>query len=273
MKTILVPIDFSAASDNALNYAVEFAKKNQAQIHLFHVYDYSQISSDPMTWVPVSDEYVHDLQKNLESVREKIYRQYGKEVKVKIHLEPGTVIEAVNEFAREKKADLIIMGMQGGGYVTEKIIGSTAASLMRQSVCPVLGIAQGVKYHPVLSIVLATDYQDADYESILKPLKDLIQIFDAHLYVLYVVEPGSISRTGIAKGDHISRALKEIPYTIHTLAGGDFAAAVNEFIEDKAIDMAVTIPRKHTFVYSLFHEANTKKLAFHLSIPLLTLHE
>ena len=37
MKTILVPIDFSETSDNALNYAVNLAKQLSANILLLHV--------------------------------------------------------------------------------------------------------------------------------------------------------------------------------------------------------------------------------------------
>ncbi len=38
MKTILVPIDFSEASINALDYAIEIAKLWQAKLILFHAY-------------------------------------------------------------------------------------------------------------------------------------------------------------------------------------------------------------------------------------------
>lgn len=165
------------------------------------------------------------------------------------------------------------MGLQGGGFVSEKIIGSTATSLMRESVCPVLGVGKDVKFNPIKRIVLATDHRDADYQKILKPLKDVIAMFDAHLYVLYVVEPAVKLDKGIVTGVQVMRALEDIPYTEHTLAEEEVAYGINRFITDQAIDMAVIVPRKHSFFYSLFHEANTKKLAFHINVPLLALHE
>jgi hypothetical protein len=33
------------------------------------------------------------------------------------------------------------------------------------------------------------------------------------------------------------------------------------------------MPRKHSLLSSLFHESNTKKMAFHTHIPVLTLHD
>lgn len=58
MKTILVPVDFSQACDNALDYALKFVQKSQCQIYLLNVYDYAFVSTDPYIWVPSSDELV-----------------------------------------------------------------------------------------------------------------------------------------------------------------------------------------------------------------------
>lgn len=273
MKTVLVPVDFSQACDNALDYALKFAQKAKLHIHLLNVYDYAFVSTDPYIWVPSSDELVEENLKRLETMRDKMHQQFGKELKVSCHCQPGTVIDTVNAFAEKHHVDLIIMGMQGGGFVSEKIIGSTATSLMRESVCPVLGIGKEVKFRGLDRIVLATDHQDADYKKILKPLKDLIAVFQSHLYVLYVVEPVVNLEKGIVTGVQVMRALEDIPYTEHTLAHDDVASAVSQFVEDKAINMAVIVPRKHSFFYSLFHEPNTKKLAFQANIPLLALHE
>jgi len=273
MKTILIPVDFSQACDNALDYALKFVQKAKFKIHLLNVYDYAFVSTDPYIWIPSSDELINENLRKLEVIREKIQRQFGEQLTVICHCEPGTVIDTVNEFAEKHQVDLIIMGMQGGGFISEKIIGSTATSLMRKSVCPVLGIAKNVKYSPIERIVLATDHEDADYKNILKPLKDLIAMFHAHLYVLYIVEPAVKVEKGIVTGARVMNALEEIPYTWHTLAEKEVAYGINQFIEDKMINVAVLVPRKHSFFYTLFHESNTEKLAFHINIPLLALHE
>jgi nucleotide-binding universal stress UspA family protein len=273
MKTILVPIDFSEACDNALNYAVEFAKKANLRLDLLNVYDYPTVSSAPVVWVPTTEDLMAEHLQRLESIREKIRRRHGEQLNVQCYCEAGTVIEGINDFAKRNHTDLIIMGMQGGGFVSEKIIGSTVTSLMRQSVCPVLGIGKRVKFTSIRQIVLAIDYKDADYKGILKPLRDLVKLFDAHLFLLNVMQDISAEEKDLISEGRIKRDLEGIPFTAHTVIHTDISVAVDQFVEDKAIDMAVIIPRKHSFFYSLFHEANTKKLAFHTSVPLLALHE
>jgi nucleotide-binding universal stress UspA family protein len=273
MKTLLIPIDFSEACDNAVNYAVEFAKSKDLQMILLNVYDYPLVSSDPLIWVPSANELIEETLIRLQSIRDKMHKRYGEQLNVQCYCEPGTVIETINAFAKRHHADLIIMGMQGGGFVSEKIIGSITASLMRKSVCPVLGIPKRVKFHSLSQIVLGTDYDDAQYTKVLRPLKELIRLFDAHLFVLYVIEPTIETPKKIVTSASVAKGLEGIPYTAHTVVHVDFASAIDQFTEDKAIDLAVIIPRKHSFFYSLFHEENTRKLAFHTDVPLLALHE
>ena len=46
MKTILVPTDFSKNADSALNYAIEFAKKENAKLILLHTYHVNFMNGD-----------------------------------------------------------------------------------------------------------------------------------------------------------------------------------------------------------------------------------
>ena len=50
------------------------------------------------------------------------------------------IIEEINLFSERNKTDLIVMGMQGAGYLAEKVIGSITTSLMPKAKCPILVI-------------------------------------------------------------------------------------------------------------------------------------
>lgn len=273
MKTVLVPIDFSDASENALNYAAEFAKANHAKIILLHVYDYSIMTVEPQVLMPSTRELLDGHLEHLENIRARVRKQYGEQLAIECYCEAGWVIDTMNAFAEDHRVDLIILGMQGGGYVSEKIVGSTATSLMRKAVCPVIGIAKQVKFKSVKRIVLASDNQEADYNEMLRPLRALIRSFDAHLYVLHVREPQESGDQEDVIDPGLERALDGISYTFHSLFHVDVSEGINQFISNHAIDLVVMIPRKHSFFHSLLHEANTKKIAFHANIPLLTLPE
>ena len=70
MKTIIVPTDFSAISNNAIDYAVDLAKATGGSILLFHAY---QVPVS-MTDVPIVLLSIEDLQKTNESKMEEMKR-------------------------------------------------------------------------------------------------------------------------------------------------------------------------------------------------------
>jgi nucleotide-binding universal stress UspA family protein len=49
--------------------------------------------------------------------------------------------------------------------------------------------------------------------------------------------------------------------------------AVNQFVEDKEIDLIITVPKKHSFLSNIFRSSYTKKLAYHSHVPIIAVHE
>jgi hypothetical protein len=52
----------------------------------------------------------------------------------------------------------------------------------------------------------------------------------------------------------------------------DFMGAINQFVEDKKIDMIITIPKNHSFFSNLFKTTHTSKLAYHSDVPIAAIH-
>jgi hypothetical protein len=53
----------------------------------------------------------------------------------------------------------------------------------------------------------------------------------------------------------------------------DFHDTINLFVNDKHIDLVITIPKSHSFIENLFKPNNTKKLVFESTVPVLAAHE
>lgn len=274
MITILVPTDFSKISLNAIDYAVEIAVRTKAKIILFHTYYMPIITSDIMV-VPPIDELDNGCADSLKRIESNIYKKHGKNIDIEFICKYGFPIDEINLFAIEKKVDLIVMGMQGAGYLTEKIIGSITTSLIRKSKCPVLVINRGLKFKPVKKIVLASDFEVIADATILKPLKEFVQLFKSQVYVLNVVpELETVPMIGkAAVGIKLEHALEDVNHSFYFSQNEDVVAGINDFIDEKDADMVVMIPRKHSFLNSVFNEPDTKRIAFHSKVPLLALHE
>jgi nucleotide-binding universal stress UspA family protein len=137
-KTILVPIDFSASSDRALDYACELASRCGATVHLLH-------SIGPaLADLPLAEHVAADMMrasadalKALADARASTARISPPFVKI---ADPRDAILAV---ARELPADLIVMGTHGRRGVARLMLGSVAEETVRRAPCAVLTLRKG----------------------------------------------------------------------------------------------------------------------------------
>ena len=141
IKKILFPTDFSEGSSHALDYAIDMAKRYGAKLYLVHVlYDIGKAAG---WYVPHSsmDEMYNDIEKSAE----KELGRFGLEESRGLKGTERAVLKGVPhteivKFAKENKADLIIMGTHGRKGMGRILFGSTASQVVRFAPCPVLAV-------------------------------------------------------------------------------------------------------------------------------------
>lgn len=273
MKKILVPTDFSEASESALDYAAEIARLTTAKIILLHVYTIPVLLADPILSIPPFEGLEEDYMKLLQEKSSRLRSKKGKNLEIDCIYREGDIEAEIAGVAEQEDIDLIVMGIRQKDFLTEKIIGSITTSLLMRATCPVLAIPKELKFTKVKRIVFASDFLKTDSE-ILKPLKVFVQLFHAEVYILNVVQSLlNVSDTEEALNAlDIHQKLKEVRHFFHDVHADDIVEGINKFIREYEIDMVVMIPRKHSRFVNFFREPRTKKLAFHASVPLLALH-
>jgi nucleotide-binding universal stress UspA family protein len=140
---IVVPVDFSAHADRAIEYAVTFGKQFGACVELFHVVE------DPFAsggWG--SEVYVPDL----DGLRERAMEEARIRLEARRSTIPagslplvatvrmGHVAQTIVDYAKDVGADLIVMGTHGRTGLAHLIIGSVAERVVRLAPCPVLTV-------------------------------------------------------------------------------------------------------------------------------------
>ncbi len=140
IKSILFPTDFSEGSSQALQYAVDMAKRYGARLYLLHViYDMAKAAG----YVPhISMDAMY---KDIEGGAKKELERFGveelsglKDMERSVGM--GTPHEEIVNFANKNKIDLIIIGTHGRKGIDRMIFGSTAAQVVRYAPCPVLTV-------------------------------------------------------------------------------------------------------------------------------------
>jgi universal stress protein A len=144
VQQVLVPIDFSATADRALEYAIALAQQLQARLTLLHVFDLTPLAmGDPATGLPVTalDALETEAQQLLQASLERVQRAglQGNSLLVQ-----GTPTQTIVDTAGEQGVDLIVMGTHGRTGLAHVFLGSVAEHVIRQAPCPVLVIRKAL---------------------------------------------------------------------------------------------------------------------------------
>ena len=135
IEKILVPLDFSPASMEALDYAVSMAKQFHAAIHLVHVYPPDEASA------PGAGHLLFESAEAIERLNEEltgIHRKHDQLFVRRIATPAAGALSGDYQLAREIDADLIVLSTRGHSGLKHLLLGSTAERVVRNAPCPVL---------------------------------------------------------------------------------------------------------------------------------------
>ena len=188
IKTILVPIDFSETSIQAINPAHKLAQRFGARVHLVHVENlvFAAGFESPMP-IAVSAVDAVALQRDHASRLKKLRSLATRE-----HLWPGDchllsdmpAFESICRLARDIDADLIVMPTHGRTGLKHVVLGSTAERIVQHSPCPVF-ICRN-RAAAIDKILVPVDFSDCSLEA-LKEAAAFAKRVAAKLVILHVV--------------------------------------------------------------------------------------
>ena len=139
-ETILVPVDFSDHSKEALDTAIQMAHLFGSTIHLLHCYHIQTAGISPYGIVLPSGYYA-----DLRDAAEKRLRDWH-DIVSKEGIESESILSAdspslaINLAAEEFKSDLIVMGTRGLSGLKHAMLGSVTERVVRLAPCPVLTV-------------------------------------------------------------------------------------------------------------------------------------
>jgi nucleotide-binding universal stress UspA family protein len=147
---ILIAVEDSPYSEQALNYGVLLAKNLGSKITLVHVDEIpisSPYSADPLlNESPVMiPELMHIQEEAIKALFKKLEDKYGQIVKISTVTKIGRAQDEILAVADECKADMIILGTHGRTGFDHFISGSVSESVARKAKCPVLIIPRPEK--------------------------------------------------------------------------------------------------------------------------------
>jgi universal stress protein A len=141
IKTILVPTDFSPASDQALTYARQLADTFDASLHLLHVIENPFAPGAFMEmYTPPPGDYVGALEREARARLEGLLTEddkarYGAVLAIRTGAAAHEILEYLQAHG---DINLVVMATAGRGGVARLMMGSVTDRLVRSAPCPVL---------------------------------------------------------------------------------------------------------------------------------------
>ena len=274
MRKILIPVDFSENSWNALTCALQYFKYEKADIYILHAYA-DQVYANTTV---VSKESLEDYKKvceievnqQLEATLQKIQDHFPNPKHTFI---PKTLfeslIDAADDFVEEENIDLIVMGTKGKTNDSKITYGSHTLQMLKYVTCPVLGIPSEYIYERPTQIVFPSNFMVPYKNRELKLLSCLAKSYRATIHLLYL---SNYDRLSLRQEDN--KALIEYGLGDNTIQYvrrdyGPIAKTINTYIEAEGIEMIVMVNSRHSYMEELLNQSSIDSISLNTKIPLL----
>jgi nucleotide-binding universal stress UspA family protein len=154
LERILVPVDFSDCSLEALEYATVVAQQAKASLMLLHVLEPVSYGLDfTLSHIRTGEEVRESWTKRLEELATSHQHPH---VPVESRLRGGLPADSILDSAQTLPCDLIVMGTHGRRGLSHTLSGSVAEAVLRKARCPVLTVRSS-KFGPGHRRVIPTE--------------------------------------------------------------------------------------------------------------------
>ncbi|HHN47338.1 MAG TPA: universal stress protein [Bacteroidales bacterium] len=273
MKNILVAIDFSDCSVNALEHAISIAAKGNYNIIMMWV------NNPTTTKILLSSDQSSEMIKEVENQFRKLIAKYSKSFKngiLSYIIREGKIYREIALEAESRNALLVVAGTHGTSGFEEFWIGSNATKIVSLAPCPVITIRSGVKVnHDLKKIVMPVDStpetrQKASFTAL------IAKLFGAEIYLLalYTTKIGAIRENINNYAKQISHFMEEenIPCHLETSETDNIARATIDYAEKIGANLISIMTEQETATSNLWLGPYAHQLVNHSPIPVLSIH-
>ena len=162
---LVIPIDFSESTTNALHYAKALTKSEDDQLVLVHV---------------LNDMSETEAKNKLKKIAENELKEFEGAVKTKVI--NGNIKEHVGNYAEYLDANFVIMGIHEESFL-DSLHGSKALDVISNSKVPFITVQKDTTFTPVNKIAMTIDL-DKDSIQVVKAAASLAQNMNSELILV-----------------------------------------------------------------------------------------
>jgi len=272
MKKILIPTDFSKNAKKATDYALTLFNETGVVVTLLNTF-YIPYSAPDVAF-SVSDVSYDNAKMLFEKEQKRIKEKFpNMKFTIDEKFSIGDVVNVVCSMERKEEFDLIVMGTKGASGMTEVLVGSRTASMVKSAKTPLLVVPEDADLNAPKRILFTADEELIDRKVNFDVLKEIANSNRSKIDALHISNSDENKEVIAAFIDYeLDLNFVDIPHELRMERGKDIEKAIEKYTEKYPTDLLVMISTKGNLFYNLFHKSNTRKVAMHTKIPLLILH-
>jgi nucleotide-binding universal stress UspA family protein len=228
-RRILIPTDFSTASEWVFDDAVRIAGASGAEIVILHVRMTRTSHPDELRFPADPAIYEYAEQHELDRLRERVRRANASvttRLIVRQAPDPGHEIART---AKEENADLIVIATHARHHVSHLLVGATTVAVLEDPPAPVLAIRYGIRKRPALQRVVVPVH----FDQTSRPALDLAQRMNLDIHLVIVCDEKDTTR---AEGHLRELAAGLTKAATHVLQGGDPQREIGRYATKADVD-------------------------------------
>lgn len=275
IKKIICPIDFSASSLNAAEYAARLAVAFNARLIFINV---QQILM-PAAAVSMGEGIGGEVRKNTKLVSQKLNNLASETIKdfnISVDYEVDITLNSLEKIVAEldDEAGMIVMGTNGIDDVGQYIWGTNTYNVIKKARCPVLVVPENVSYSGIRKIVFAWDYNENSKFSFSK-LRDFMKSFNPKFVFLHVSKRETVLGKDVFKAlrsEIISVLGDDSDADFEQIFADDVPESINRYMNKSQADILSITFYNRGLIPDLFHGKVAKELTATAQYPILVLH-
>lgn len=276
IRKILVPVDFSATSEHALEHAAWLAATTKSELTLVHVLpqnNYYFESPEPFI-VPDNEEAIRrDAEEKLKLIAHDIYTGHG--IAVKHRLLQGRISYELIDFATAEHIDLVLMGTHGAKGLEEILIGSNAQQLVSRAPCPVITFQQEKRKPGFSNIVLPIDRSRHSREKVGVAINVALSC-NSKIHIVGLLDSdddGEYEKLQVVL-DQVTTAVDQagISYTRHTVKGSNIAVEAMKYADSISADLILILTEDESVLGRLDLGPLSRHIVNHSPIPVMSMN-
>jgi len=282
MNSLLVFIHVLDEAEHMIRYAAEAGKDLNLDVDLLYTVEMGNYPLGiPGAARPTFQYTYEQVESLLEEARSKLETEIKKIQKtvenpplIKAITKQGISHHLVDDFTQKDKYHYVMVAAHSDN---EFLINDRNIDIIKHVKIPVWIVPEKSKYKPARSIVYATDYKEADIET-MKKLTVLAKKNDAGITALHVNDNLDFEEKVRNSGfkDMLADKLGYSNIDVTTLKHPEdksLAQTINEFAKDIHADLIVALKENKGFFERLFSKSQTKKLISTSKLPVLVFPE